>query len=587
MENIFNKNSSSQWQNDIYTIWELTKKHFLRLITAVVCSLFLSSINGVIAWLVKPAFDNLFDAKNRTLLYFLPFGVFLLFVLRGFFTFCNNYLMNSIGAKIAKSLRQAFFEKIIRLSMAFHSQKSSGSLISRLINDIQTIEILLPATARNFLVQSTSVILLTFVALYRRWDLALLSFFVIPFVAIVSSRFGKKMKSTSTNTRKLISTVTKIFQETLSGIKVIKLFTMENEMARHNNNAVAKHYKNIMREVKINELTAFFMEIIAGFGIALTLWYGSYLIINNKLSGGAFFSFVVAILMIYTPLKRLSRVNNDFQKVRTALHRIKEIFYLEDEEDGRFEKKDMDGHIIFDNVSFCYPESKEEVLRNVKLEIFPGETVAIVGYSGSGKSTLADLLLGFWKNYTGEILIDKVSIKNYSLRNLRSYIGVVSQDIILFNDTVKNNILFGKPDATDEEVEEAAKAAYVHDFVNEMPKGYDTCVGEDGIRLSGGQKQRISLARAIIKNPKILLLDEATSSLDTDSETKIQKALESIMAGRTTIIIAHRLSTIKKADRILVMDKGKIIQEGKHFELFSQGGTYQDLYNLSIVESTQ
>lgn len=586
MENIFKEISFKQWKNDIYTIFALTKSHLLRLSIAVICSLILSAINGTIAWLVKPTLDNLFVDKNKTFLILLPLGVFLLFAFRGFFAFFNNYLMNSIGAKIVKSLRQAVYEKLLRLSMFFYSQKSSGSVISRLLNDIKLLENLVPLTAKNILVQSTTVIGLAFVALYRRWDLALLSFTVIPFIIIVSGKLGKKMKSVSAHTRKLISNVTEIIQETISGIKIIKSFTMENEMNRHNNHAVSAHYRNIMREVKINEITAAFMEIIAGSGVAIILWYGSYLIVNNELSIGAFFSFVTAILMIYSPLKRLSQANNDFQKVRTALHRIKEIFLLDDEQDGKLQKSEIKGHISFNKVSFKYPESKKMILRNIQLDISPGETVAIVGHSGAGKSTMVDLLLGFWKNYSGEILIDEINIKEYSLRNIRSHIGVVSQDIILFNDSVKNNILFGKPDATDKEVFEAAKAAYAHEFIKDMPQGFDTHIGERGIKLSGGQKQRISLARTIIKNPKILILDEATSSLDADSEKKVQKALERIMPGRTTIIIAHRFSTIKKANRVIVIDRGKIIQQGRHFELSSEEGIYQELYNKSTFDAT-
>ena len=586
MEKIFKEVSSRQWKNDIYTIKELTKKHYLRLALTIICGLFLSSINGAIAWFVKPALDNLFVQKNHALLMILPVGVFILFTLRGLFAFSNNYLMYSIGAKIVRTVRLAAYDKILRLPMSFYAQKSSGSTISKLLNDIKIFEELIAHTAKNFLVQSTTVIILAFVALYRRWDLALLSFVVIPLIVLVFDQFGKRMKRTSANTLKLISGVTEIIHETLSGIKVVKLFTMENEMGRKNDRSVSEHYRNVMREIKINELTTVCMEIIAGAGVAIILWYGSYLIVNGELSVGAFFSFVVAVLMIYTPLKRLSQVNNNFQRIRSALHRIKEIFLIDDEQDGKLQKKEIEGRILFNDVSFKYPESKELVLNSISLEIVPGETVAIVGYSGAGKSTFVDLLLGFWNDYSGEILVDGDNIRKYSLRNIRSHIGTVSQDIVLFNDTVKNNILFGKPTAEDEEVIEAAKAAYAHDFINEMPNGYDTIIGERGIKLSGGQKQRISLARAIIKNPKILILDEATSSLDSDSEMKIQKALESIMSGRTTIIVAHRLSTIKKADRIIVLDKGKIIQEGKHGELSLQGGIYQELYNMSAIEAT-
>ncbi len=583
MDNIFKEVSPKQWKNDIYTIKELTKSHYPRLALACVSGLLLSLINGVIAWFVKPVLDGLFVEKNNALLMILPVGVFFLFVLRGLFAFTNNYLMLSTGAKILRAVRHAIFEKILRLPMSFFSQKSSGSIISRVLNDMKILEDLIAHTAKNFLVQSTTVIILGFVAFYRRWDLAILSFCVVPLVVLVFYRFGKRMKKTSANTLKLISNVTEIIHETLTGIKIVKAFTMEKEMSKHNRYSVSEHYRNVMREVRISEFTTFCMEIIAGAGVAAILWYGSYLIVSEQLSIGAFFSFVTAVLMIYNPLKRLSQVNNNFQRIRSALHRIKDVFILEDEQEGKLVKEEIEGRISYKNVSFKYPELKEDVLNNVNLEILPGETVAIVGYSGAGKSTLVDLLLGFWKSYAGEILVDGINIKDFSLHNIRSHIGIVSQDIILFNDTAKNNIKFGKPDASDAEIIEAAKKAYAHEFINEMPQGYESIIGERGIKLSGGQKQRISLARAIIKNPKILVLDEATSLLDTDSETKIQRALESIKMGRTTIIIAHRLSTVQKADRIIVMDKGAIMQQGKHSDLSQQDGVYQELYQKSEI----
>ncbi len=578
MKNFFTDASSKEWRNDFHTIWALTRQHLPRLTVAIICSLALSAINGAIAWLVKPSLDSLFVERNRTVLYLLPAGIFLLFVLRGLFAFLNNFLMSSIGAKIVKTLRQTLYNKLLSLPVSFFSAKSSGSIISRVLNDIGSLENLIANTARNFFVQSATVAVLAVVALFRRWDLALLSFTVIPLVVLVTDRFGKRMKKTSKKTREFISDVTKMVQETVLGIRVVKAFTMEEMMRRRNDEAVSRHYRNVMREVRIREFTSVAMEIIAGAGIAVILWYGSYLIINNKLSVGSFFSFITAIMMIYTPLKRLGQVNNNFQMIRTALHRIKEVFLIEDERGGSVDKAEIRGHIVYDNVSFKYPDSTEPALKDVKLEIRPGETIAIVGYSGAGKSTLIDLILGFWKDYTGTILIDGTDIRDYSLRSIRSHIGVVSQDVLLFDDTVRNNISFGRPEATETEIIGAARAAYAHDFIMEMPRGYDTYIGERGVKLSGGQKQRLSLARAILKNPKILILDEATSSLDADSEAKIQHALESIMPGRTVLIIAHRLSTINKADRIVVMDRGRIIQQGSHSELFASGGLYQELY---------
>jgi subfamily B ATP-binding cassette protein MsbA len=587
MNTVFKTVSDKEWKNDAHAIWALTRRHLPRLIVAVVCSLILSALNGAIAWLIQPSLNGLFIEKNRNLLLLLPIGMFVLFALRGIFTFCNNFLMSSIGAKIVRHLREMLYEKLLRLPMSFYSRKSSGTIISRLINDIGSVENVIANLAKDFFVESSTAIALAGVALYRRWDLALLSFTVIPLVLVTADRFGKRMKTTAARTRRLISNVTSIIHETLSGMRIIKSFTMEPSMSRRNHEAVYEHYRNVMREVRINEFTDAVMEAIAGAGVAAMIWYGSYLILSGKLSLGSFFSFVVAVLMIYQPLKRLSKLNNSFQMVRAALQRIKEILLVEEEKAGTVSKAAVEGHVQYEGVTFRYPDSREPALDDVTLDIRPGETVALVGYSGAGKSTFTDLLLGFWRAEQGRILLDGIDITEYSLQSIRSHIGVVSQDIILFDDSVRNNILFGKPGASDEEVVAAAKAAYAHEFIVGMANGYDTQIGERGVKLSGGQKQRISLARAIIKNPRILILDEATSSLDTDSETKIQKALESILSGRTTIVIAHRLSTIKKADRIVVMDRGRIIQQGRHEELSAMTGIYKELYDMQFGVTRQ
>jgi len=582
MLDIFREPYSRKWINDALTIWLLIKKHLPRLIAAMVCSLLLSSINGAIAWLAKPSIDNLFVMKNREYIVLVPLGLFILFTLRGLFTFANNFLMYSIGAKIVKFIRKIFYEKMMFLPLSFYTNESSGSAISRLTNDITILESLAANTAKNFFVQSATVIILASIALYRNVSLALLAFTVIPLIAFVAAKFGKKMKQTSMKTRKLISNVTRIIHEALSSIRVIKSFTLEEEMMRRNEQAISAHYRNIMREVRINEFTGAFIEIIAGIGIGLLSWYGFSLVVTDRLTIGEFISFVIAVMMMYDPLKRLSRVNNDFQTIRAVLHRLREVSSLENERSGTIEKDRISGKVVLNNVSFKYPEHTNLVLKDISLTINPGERLAIVGYSGAGKSTLTDLILGFWDNYSGTIAIDDINLRDYSLRNLRSHIGVVSQDIVLFDDTVRNNILAGNPTADGEDVIKAAMAAYAHEFIMDMPGGYEAQIGEQGVKLSGGQKQRISLARAILKNPQILILDEATSSLDTDSETKIQKALEGIMPGRTTVIIAHRLSTIQKADRIIVMDRGRIIQEGRHDELFGSDGIYRDLYTMQF-----
>ncbi len=586
-ERIFRKVSDKAWQNDLWTTWALIRPYIPRLALAIVAGLLLSGVDGAIAYLVKPVLDNLFQSKNETLIYLLPAGIFILFVLRGTFAFVNNFLMSSIGSKMLATLRELFYEKLLRLPMRFYQDKSSSTLVSRLLNDIGSLENSIAFTAKNFFVQVFTIIVLAGVALYRRWDLALLSFVVIPMVVFVSDRFGRRMKRTSFKTRKLISRFTKVVQESLSGIKIIKAFTMEDAMSARGREAVKEHYRNVMREVRIHEFTGAVMEVLAGIGVAIILYYGSYLILKGKMTVGEFFSFSAAVLMMYTPLKRMSRINNHFQTIRTAIERLREIFLFEDEPDGTECPETLRGHILVKGLTFRYPGTNEPALKDVSFEVLPGQTVAIVGFSGAGKSTLSDILLGFWNDYEGQVLIDGIELRQFKRACLRGSIGIVTQDIVLFDDTIKNNILFGRVTATEEEVLEAARAAYVDEFVSRLPKGYDTFIGERGLKLSGGQRQRIALARAILKDPKILILDEATSSLDADSEAKVQKSLERFMPDRTTIVIAHRLSTIQKADRIVVLERGRIVQTGTHEELLQREGPYRDLYLTQLTLSAE
>ena len=437
-------------------------------------------------------------------------------------------------------------------------------------------------TIKDFFVEIGTVIVLAIIMIWRRWDLAFLSFIVIPLIVFGIDRFGIMMKKVSMKTRKLIAEVTTIIHESLYGMKIIKAFTMEKKMAKRHEDVLAEHYRSTMREVRINELSSLMAEVMGGIGVAIILFYGGHLVISEKISAGTFFSIVAAILMMYTPLRRLSRVHNNFQQARNIIERIREIIFTPPERNEGIEK-DIKGHIVFKKVFFKYPLAEEYTLKDINLEIKPSEIIALVGPSGAGKSTLADLVAGFWYPTEGDIYIDGVNLRDLSLNCLRKHLGVVTQDIVLFNDTIKANIIFGRPDAADEEIIEAAKAAYAHEFIVELPNGYETIIGERGVMLSGGQKQRITIARAILRNPSILILDEATSSLDTESEQKVQMALERLMAGRTTIVIAHRLSTVQKATKIVVIDKRRIIQQGNHEELLSQGGLFQELYTMQFA----
>ncbi len=581
MESIFRKYRRGTGRDDLAILWELSRPYTGRLVAAAACSLILSGINGAIAWSIKPALDSIFIEKKAEYLYLLPVGVILLFLLRGIFTYCNNYLMASIGAKIVRFMRQEVYQKLLSLPMSFHAGNSSGNTVSKILNDIGILQGTVGFTIKDFLVESCTVVVLAGVAISRKWDLALISFVVVPIIVYSIGKLGSKMKKTSAKTRLLIAQITTIITESLQGIKIIKAFTMEPEIRKKNEEILAEHYRNSMRETRINEFSSFNADVVAGIGIAVIVFYGGSLVLADKISSGDFFSFIAAILLMFTPLKRLSRVHNNFQQGRTVLDRIGMILAEEPEkQDG--DEISVKGDITFDKVCFRYPTSQSNALNGVDLSVKHGEIVALVGYSGAGKSTLVDLVAGFWYPTDGTIYIDGRDTRSLSLHSLRSRIGAVTQDIILFDDSIRANILFGRPGATDDDVIEAAKAANAHEFIMELPEGYETRIGERGIRLSGGQKQRITIARAIIRNPSILILDEATSSLDTESEHLVQQALEKLMLGRTTIVIAHRLSTIKKATRIAVMSGGRIIQEGSHEELLAMGGLYQELYNMQF-----
>jgi subfamily B ATP-binding cassette protein MsbA len=584
LETIFKRYSSGRIADDFIILWHLSRPYWGRLAVAGLCSIIISGVDGAIAWSVKPATDHIFIGRQSEYLYLLPLGVFALFSMRGLFTVFNNYLMASIGGKIVRELRQKVYEKLLALPMSYHLRNSSGDTVSKMLNDVSVLQGTVGFTVKDIFVEAGAVIVLAGVAISRKWDLALVSFVVVPLIAYSIAKLGSRMQKTSAKTRLLLAKISTIINESLQGIKVIKAFTMEEKIKTLNKQILAEYYRNTMRETRINEFSSFNADIISGLGVAVIIFYGGSLVITGQMSTGDFASFVAAIFLMYTPLRRLSRVHNNFQQGRTALDRVREVIAVKPEkQDG--EEIEVKGEVVFDKVCFRYPEAQTDALSNVDLNIRRGEILALVGYSGGGKSTLVDLVAGFWYPTSGAIYVDGRDITTLSLHSLRSHIGAVTQDVILFDDSVRENIRFGRPEATDEEVIEAAKAAFAHDFIMEMPDGYNTMIGERGVRLSGGQKQRITIARAIIRNPSILILDEATSSLDTESEHQVQNALERLMQNRTTIVIAHRLSTIQKASRIAVLSGGCVIQEGTHEELLTRGGLYQELYNMQFMRS--
>jgi subfamily B ATP-binding cassette protein MsbA len=561
------------------------KPYWWIVVIATIFSFCVSGVTGAMAWYIKPLVDGLkTDAKVMSLY---PILYIAFFFSKGIFSFIHSFLMRIVGAKVVRDVRKQLFDKIITLPMEFYIKRPSGELISRIINDSYVLQNILGYSVKDIFVEGATFLVLLIVALIRRWDLTLLSLIVLPFSFLAINKFGKKMKKISQKTQEQAAGLTVRLTESISGIKIIKAFLREGLHAEKFNEENRKFYSIAVKGARIVEYSALLHELITGIGLTALMFYGLSLIHYNKMTLGELFSFFGAVSLMLTPIKRISSANNNLQQARAAADRLFELLDQEPAPDGSVDIPPVRDSIAFHNVTFVYPGTKRKVLSELNFQVKKGELVAIVGRSGAGKSTLMDLMMRFYRPASGKITIDGVNINNAAAKSLRSNIGIVSQDIMLFNETVRDNIKFGKLEATEEEVIEAAKAAYAHDFIKDMPYGYDTLIGERGVKLSGGQKQRISIARALLKNPPILILDEATSSLDTASEKIVQKALDNLMANRTTFVIAHRLSTVRKADRILVLDKAKIVESGTHDALIEKDGIYKTLYQSQFHSEDQ
>lgn len=567
---------------DYRRIFQSVKPYWRRVVLAGLISLIISGLNASLAWLVKPVMDEILIKKDATLLLLLPLAVFFIFLIKGVFIFFHEYLMRSVGQKMVMHLRNKLFAHIIDLPMGYFGEKTSGELISRVINDTLVLQELVSLTIKDLFIESLTVITLVGVALWRRWDLAVISIVVLPTAFYVVGQFGKRMRQISKRAQEKISSITEFLSESFSGVKIIKAFYRQANDVERFKRVNKDFYRENMRATRVSEFASLLMEVVGGIGIAFVIWYGGRLIVKDVITVGDFSSFLTAIFLIYAPAKRLARVNIGIQQARAPFNRIYDLLLEQKEIDGTEELKPFSKEIEFKGVSFTYPYAVHKALDNINLRIKKGEIIAIVGKSGGGKSTLVNMLPRFFSPTEGQICIDGMDISMATLKSLRGQFGIVSQEVILFNDTVAANVAYGKPEADREEIITASKAAYAHDFIAELPKGYETIIGEKGMTLSGGQRQRLSIARAILKNPPILILDEATSSLDTASEMMVQKALENLMKDRTTFVIAHRLSTINRADRIIVLDKGRILEVGTHKELYGHEGLYKELYELQF-----
>lgn len=564
---------------------QFVKPYWRRLAGAMVCMLMVSGATSASAFLVKPVLDDIFFKKDLFMLKLLPFAIIALFLVKGIFDYGQSYLMSYVGQRIIADLREKIYNHLQSLSLSFFTRHPTGVLMSRIINDVNLVQGAVSEAVTGLIKDFFTIIGLVVVVFYRDWQLALVAMVVFPLAIYPLVKFGRKLRSYSYRSQTTMGDISSILMETISGNRIVKAFNMEEYERKRFAGENKKLFNLLMKSVRVRALSHPLMEFLGGVGIAFIVFYGGYNVIKGVATPGTFFSFLAALLMLYEPVKRLSGVNNTIQQGLAAASRIFEVLDAVPEILNKPRAKTLHSisqGIEFQDVSFRYEE--EWVLKNINLQIKAGEVVAFVGASGGGKTTLLNLLPRFYDVSSGQILIDGVDIRDYTVESLRSMIGIVTQQTILFNDTVKNNIAYGKMGEPMEEIIKAAQAANAHGFIQNLPHGYDTIIGEQGIKLSGGERQRISIARALLKNAPILILDEATSSLDSESEVEVQKALEYLMQGRTTLVIAHRLSTVRRADRIVVISNGTIKEIGTHEELLEKNGEYKRLYLMQFID---
>lgn len=573
-------------QRDIYRrLLQLVKPHWHRLAIAMVCMLGVAACTAALAHLVKPVLDDVFIEKKAEMLMVLSVVVLLAFAMKGLSDWGQAYLMSYVGQRIVAQLRQKLYDHLQRLPLSFFDRMPTGLLMSRVTNDVNLIQGAVSNAVTGLLRDSFTVVGLAAVMFERDWQLALVSMVVLPFAFFPVVKFGRMLRRISTKSQESMGDISVILHETIVGNRIVKAFGMEHYEKERFSKENMKYFKYVLKSVMVRALSSPLMEFFGGLAIVFTISYGGHRVIQGVSTPGGFFSFLTALIMLYQPIKKLSRINNVIQEGTAAAYRVYDILDTPPEMEDRVNAVPlplMEYKLEIRNVQFRY--GNVPVLKDINLEVAAGEVIAIVGVSGAGKSTLVDLIPRFYEVTDGAILIDGMDIRDVTLSSLRAQIGVVTQQTILFNDTVRNNIAYGDIRRSEEEIIAAAKAANGYDFIMKMERGFDTIIGEQGVRLSGGERQRLCIARALLKNAPILILDEATSSLDSEAEMEVQKALENLMAGRTTLVIAHRLSTIQNADRIVVISNGCIVEEGRHHELMECDGEYCRLYDMQFAQ---
>ncbi len=563
------------------------KPYRIRLLLAAVFMLLTSGMIAAQTYIVKPAFDKVLLNKDLKLLFLLPPAIIIVSILKGVASYGRDYFMGYVGQKVVNDIRDRLYSHATSLSFSYFTKTPTGVIISRIINDVNLVQGALTRAPSSLVQGLTTMLALTGYILYLNWRLAAFSIVVLPLAGFALSKFSRRFRKISTQMQEQVGGLTVHLHETIAGVRIVKAFGMESYENQRFAERNKKLFNSLMRSLKTSAVSHPVMEVISMLGTSLVILFGGYWIIRGSMTVGEFLSFMTALVFFYRPLKDLNGINNTLQDGIAAAQRVFDVL------DTRPEIKNSRGAsavsrdfktITFRDLSFKYED--DYVLRHIDLTVRAGETIAIVGRSGGGKTTLVNLIPRFYDVSEGAILIDGLDIRNATIESLRSCTAIVTQQTILFNDTVRDNIAYGNAAKSLDDVVRAARAAYAEDFIRALPEGYDAVIGESGVKLSGGQRQRIAIARALLKDAPILILDEATSSLDTESEREVQNALDTLMQGRTSFVIAHRLSTIMNADRIIVLKGGRIVEQGRHEELLSMGGEYKNLYDQQFRDET-
>ena len=553
---------------------------------AVICMVFAAATTAANAWIMQPVLDDVFLDKNKDMLMILPIAVLIIAIVRGFSEFGQSVLMLLVGQRTIGDIQKDMYASLMKADLSFFHNNPSGNLVARFISDVNRLRHSVTTTLTGIAKDTLTLIFLVALMFYRDWELASIAFLIFPLAIYPITRIGRMMRKISAATQNKIGEFSTLLNQTFQGSRQVKAYGMEGYEGERARDYIDEITRLIFKSSRRSTILRPIMEALGGIAVAGVVLYGGIKVIDGETTPGTFFSFLTAFFLAYRPLKSLAGLNTVLQDGLASAERLFRILDIEPKIQDRDNSKTIEnvkGTIEFKNVEFAY-ENKDYILKKISLLIPRGKKIALVGPSGAGKSTILNLIPRFFEVEKGQVEIDGIDIKEIKIGSLRSSMALVSQEINLFDDTIRSNIAYGKLDSSEEEIIAAAKKSASHDFITKLPNSYNTTVGEHGVKLSGGQRQRIAIARAMLKNAPILLLDEATSSLDTESERYVQEALLELMKNRTTLVIAHRLSTVINADTIYVIDSGKIAESGTHLELLKNEGVYSRLYTQQFAE---